>query len=188
MRIYFQGYLEKSDYSLKKMVVQHGGHVDHFLSFKKTTHIICTNLSYAKLEDVINRNAGKNKNSVQVVSAQWIIDCANSFTLQPESQYSIIAARKSSLTHYFKPQKNPIGSSKKIKIAAQQLDHLANKVALLDKKQNITEDMINACYETGTEEETKTSIEQLFSAKTRTKVLSSVPNAQASHNKKHKLQ
>ena len=81
-----------SVYHLEHAVKYYGGKVCYFPK-RGITHVVCTNLSAAKM-DKVARRAGRAVGGVAVVvTPQWVLDSLRAGRRLPEGQYSLLAAQ-----------------------------------------------------------------------------------------------
>lgn len=88
--IYFNGMTgEMSALHLGSLVRLYGGNTSVQLSFRKVTHIVCRNLSFAKTNRVIDK-MGTRFNKIKIITADWILRCISEGHLVSEEPYLVI--------------------------------------------------------------------------------------------------
>ncbi|KAL6074285.1 hypothetical protein QOT17_004316 [Balamuthia mandrillaris] len=86
---FFEGYTEQtSSYHLKKLLLSHGGSVSHYFSKRKTTHVICTNLSASKWTNLLFTGSGASKR-VKAVHPDWLHRSCEAGVKLPEDDFLI---------------------------------------------------------------------------------------------------
>lgn len=92
--MYIDGHTQVPYQTLRQMICDHGGRFDPFFTGSGTTHFVAENLSHAKLKqlflyiDMITYR--KSKQSIYVVSPDWITESVKAGKRQNESSFSII--------------------------------------------------------------------------------------------------
>ncbi|XP_041480298.1 DNA repair protein REV1-like isoform X3 [Lytechinus variegatus] len=104
--IHVNGYTDPSSDELKRLMTVHGGMYQHYYSVSRVTHIIATNLPYAKLRQLKNE---------KIVKPNWITDSIKAGRLLPSLPYELYTDRSSrqnqAVLTYFKGPKDKSGAS-----------------------------------------------------------------------------
>jgi DNA repair protein REV1 len=80
--IHVNGYTVPTHQELKDIMAQHGGGFENYFSNSRVTHIICSNLTDAKLKQY-----GKERNPVPVVHPSWIVESIGANRLLSHSKF-----------------------------------------------------------------------------------------------------
>eukprot|EP00033_Pygsuia_biforma_P005670 GCRY01006264.1.p1 GENE.GCRY01006264.1~~GCRY01006264.1.p1 ORF type:complete len:309 (+),score=71.83 GCRY01006264.1:241-1167(+) len=80
--IYINGYVEPNPNVLRELVAAEGGHVEHWFSKKKVTHIIANNLTSKQEEDL---------KGFPTVTPKWITDSLSQGKLLDPRPYSVLS-------------------------------------------------------------------------------------------------
>ena len=92
--VYIDGHTQVPYLVLRQMICDHGGRFDPFFTGSGTTHFVAENLSYAKLKQLsyslISIMFSKSKQSMYVVSPDWITESVKAGKRQNESAFSIL--------------------------------------------------------------------------------------------------
>ena len=95
--MYIDGHTEVPYQVLRQMVCDHGGRFDPFFTGSGTTHFVAENLSYARFKNlfffIMTLILSKSKQSMHVVSPDWITESVKAGKRQNESAFSILKAK-----------------------------------------------------------------------------------------------
>ena len=81
---------ELSSYHLEHVVKHYGGRVCYFPK-DGVTHVVATNLSFAKTQDIAARG-GRTAKGATVVTPAWVLDTLRANARQPEAAYGLLAS------------------------------------------------------------------------------------------------
>merc|ERR1719375_1819484 len=87
--IHVNGYTTPSHSELKDLMAEHGGSFENYFSSARVTHVICANLTDAKL-----KQHQKEKNPVPVVHPNWVVESIRAGRLLPFAKYVLDRIRK----------------------------------------------------------------------------------------------
>ncbi|KHJ49100.1 BRCA1 protein [Trichuris suis] len=87
--VYVNGYTEPSAAQLKRLILKHGGEY-HIYRTSKTTHVIASNLAYAKV--------AKLKEKDKIMRPDWITESVKASCLLPERLYRLYSSCDSAPT------------------------------------------------------------------------------------------
>ena len=88
--IHVNGYTVPSHQELKDIMAEYGGSFENYFSNTRVTHIICSNLTDAKLKQY-----SKERNPVPVVHPRWILESIRAGQVLPHSRYILDRIRTS---------------------------------------------------------------------------------------------